>query len=326
MGRLLMGHRVKMRGALTCCVAGALLIVMSAGSASASDDADAGNSARKSFDQGKAAAEVGRFSEAAEHFRHSLELAPKASAAFNLAVALRGMGHPKEARDVLDQLLADKYGAPPDAMLPEAKRLRAEVAASVSRLVVILSGSPNVPLRADLRVDGVRYEYREALRIEVNPGAHVVSATAKSYLPTEHKLVVAAGGSQRVRLKLELSPEARMATLEVVAKERDARVGIVGVAWGEGRVRRRVEPGSYQLQLRSDAGDRDSSVTVRSGTSYRVELTPDQSSFLSTPWPWIVAGVVVTGAVVGGYFLLRDPNKEPVSDPEYRTVETLVRF
>lgn len=281
---------------------------------------DASAAARESFEQGKAAAEVGRFSEAAEYFRRSLELVPKPSAAFNLAVALRGMGHPKQARDVLDQLLAEEFGAPPEAMLPEARRLRGEVAASVSRLLVELDGTA----RADLRVDGERHSYRgRVLSLEVNPGEHVLSATAKSYLPAESKVLVAAGGTKRVVLHLELSPEARMATLEVVAKERDARVGIVGVGWGNGSVTRRVEPGRYELWLRSDTGDRDSSVTVRPGTRYRVELTPDQTSLWAGPWPWIVAGVVVTGAVVGGYFLLRDPNKEPVRDPEYQTVEAL---
>ncbi len=304
----------------------ALLVAMSVGAPApgfAADKATPNAAARESFDQGKAAAEVGRFSEAAGHFRRSLELVPKPSAAFNLAVALRGMGQPREARDVLDELIAKKYGAPPQAMLPEARRLRKEVAASVSRLVVTLSGAE----RAQVSVDGERHDYSgRALSLEVNPGAHVVSAAAKSYLPAERKLTLAPGSRQRITLRLELSPEARLATLEVVAKEREARVEIVGVGWGTGRVVRRVEPGSYTLRLRSDAGDRDSTVTVRPGTRYRVEMVSESGFRFAGPWPWIAAGVVVTGAVVGGYFLLRDPNKDPVRDPEYQTIETLVRF
>src|SRR5512147_3037867 len=97
------------RGAVAAC---ALALALGVGVARA-DDAERGaaeEQARQLFDEGKDAMAVGRFSEAKDRFERSLALVPRASPAFNLAVALRGMGRPKEASDVLTRLLGGEYG------------------------------------------------------------------------------------------------------------------------------------------------------------------------------------------------------------------------
>jgi hypothetical protein len=297
-----------------------LLLALSAHAAEPTEEQQ--EQARKLFEQGKEAISTGRFAEASEMFQRSNDLVPKASAAFNLAVALRGMGRPKESRDVLVRLLRGDFGKLPEDRRQQAEQLADEARRDVCTLSVVARGAA----RIELRVDGARIgdlRESEALRIEVNPGERVVTFTAKLRDPVERRIVLAPGKAASLEADLPLSRAARRAKLVVLAKDPSHEVEIVGVGRGRGRFERRLDPGNYRVRVISPNGTRETRVSLEPATEHRVELEPPQRGLLSSPWFWTAAGAVAIGAAVGGYFLLRDREREPVSDPEFSVVQTL---
>lgn len=291
----------------------------------AQPSSDVSKRARELFEQGKTAMSVGRFDEARLALSESLRLVPKASAAFNLAVAYRGMGQPKEATEVLDRVLSGTYGDAPPEMQEQAERLRSEALADLVPVKLTLAGAK----RATVRVDGVEAGHAVQgvpLKLIVNPGERLVSVVAPMRDPWQKTVLARAGKLTSLQVTLALSAEARMSTLELVAKDRKARLEIVGVGSGRGRLVRKLAPGKYQLRLISAEGKRESEVVLNPATRHRVELEPERSGMLSSPWFWVVAGTVTAGAAVGGYFLFSDRREEPVRDPVFGVTETLGRF
>jgi hypothetical protein len=282
------------------------------------------NEARRLFERGKEALRVGRFRDARADFERSLELVKKPSAAFNLAVALRGMGLAVEARRVLAQLLAGEYGELPAERRSAVKQLAREVRREIARLVVEIRGGPEAAVRVDGEHAGSVASGRP-LDMEVNPGRHVITLSARLYRTIERRVTVGSGRTLRLSETLALSAAARLATLIVSSEDPTHTVEIVGVAAATGRVERRLAPGSYEVRVRSRDGLRSSQVTLTPGTKHRIVLDSPGVSVLDSPWFWIAAGTVVTGAAVGGFLLLRDRERDPITDPEFQVVQTLRR-
>lgn len=284
--------------------------------------ADDQREARELFERGKTAMNAGRFAEARELFERSLELVPKASAAFNLAVALRGMGRPKESHELLQRMLKGEFGELPPDKQREVATLANEARRDVAKLTIVARGAKAIELRLDgVRVGTVAPD--RPLTLEVNPGERVVTFSAKLREPIERRVTLAPGKSAKLEAELELSREARRATLLVVAKDGAHEVEIAGVARSRGKLQRRLDPGRYVVRLHAPSGTRESTVVLEPATQHRVELEPPADGVLSSPWFWTAAAVVVVGAAVGGYFLLSDREKDPVSDPTHGVVETL---
>jgi hypothetical protein len=273
------------------------------------------------FEQGKDAMSVGRFAEAERLFQRSLELVPKASAAFNLAVARRGMGKPKEAHDTLLDLLAGRFGPLPDDRRAQTEELARETERDVATLIVAMKGAPV----AEVRMDGARVgdvaEGRE-LRTTVNPGEHLVTLSAKLRDTAERAIAVGPGRTGRVAAALTLSREARRATLVLVAELPSDEVEIVGAGRGRGTLERKLDPGPYTVRVISASGERTSTVELLPATSHRVVLESPRASLIASPWFWTAAAVVAGGAVAS-YFLLRDHERDPVGDPVFGVTETL---
>jgi hypothetical protein len=305
---------------------GVILLVVSwlslpGGPALAGETRDTGADAQSLFERGKDAMSVGRFSEAERLFRQSVELVPKASAAFNLAVARRGMGKPKEARETLVELLAGRYGPLPEDRRIQAEELARETASEISTVVIEMKGSPS----AEVRVDGTRAGDLldgGTLTAAVNPGEHVVALAAKLRDAVEQSVVVAPGKAVRIALTLSLSRAARRANLVLVAELASDEVEIVGVARARGRLERKLDPGRYRVQVTSSHGTKASTIELEAATNHRVVLESPRASLLASPWLWAASAVVVAGAV-SGYLLLRDQEREPVQDPVFGVTETL---
>jgi hypothetical protein len=289
--------------------------------AHAGEARDPGADAQSLFERGKDAMSVGRFSEAERLFRQSVELVPKASAAFNLAVARRGMGKPKEAHDTLVELLAGRYGPLPDDRRSQAEELARETEGEIATIVIGMKGSPT----AEVRVDGTRVGDMAdggTLSAAVNPGEHVVALSAKLRDSVERSVVVAPGKTARLATTLTLSRAARRANLVLVAELASDEVEIVGVARARGRLERKLDPGRYRVQVTSSRGTKTSTIDLEPATNHRVVLESPRASLLASPWLWAASAVVVAGAVTG-YLLLRDQEREPVQDPVYAVTQTL---
>lgn len=311
-----MWARVLLLSSIAVC--SGLLAATAAAEPSASDV----ERAKELFERGKSAMSVGRFAEAEGAFSQSLALVPKASAAFNLAVAFRGMGKPKEASEVLTKLVGGGYGQAPPEMLEQAEVLESEARRDIATLRVTQRGA----VRAEVRVDGSPVGSAidgHRLTIRVNPGARLISLSAPMRERLELTVTIAAGQTKPVSVALALSRAARMSTLELLGKAPDSVVEIVGVRRGRRRIVQKLDPGKYHVRLQSSEGNRESEIELRPATRHRIELEPERRGLFESPWFWATAGTVAVGATVGGYFLFRERQAEPVRDPEFNVVQTL---
>lgn len=278
--------------------------------------------ARELFERARAALNTGRFAEARDLLRRSLSIRPNAGSAFNLAVALRGTGEPLAAIDVFDRLLADEYGELDANQRAQARQLKAEASAEVAVLHIRATGAD----RIEIRVDGERLGTvgpGERLRTRVNPGTRVVTASAPGHETEEVRVDLARGGSRRIRFELETAEDAPYGTLVVEAVHPEDVLEIVGVARGTGTLRRELEPGVYEIEVRGPAGNRSTEVELEPGQVLRLRLSGESDSLARSPWLWTGVGLVAAGLATGAVFLFREQTEDPVTDPTWGIVQTL---
>jgi len=237
------------------------------------------NDARALFDQGRVALSTGRFAEARDLFRRSLELVPKAGSAFNLAVAMRGTGEALDAVVTLDRLLRGEYGAIAKEQRAEAEKLREQARADIGTIHVELSGTDS----GRIRVDGRPAEIDARGALGVDAGAHVVEASATGYKTVEVKVDVGRGATARVKLVLEPIALTGMIILE---GEPDDVVRVVGQAENQGALERALNPGNYRLEAEGPSGLRGMDARIVAGETLRVRIQPEESSW---PWLWLIS-------------------------------------
>lgn len=223
--------------------------------------------AQASFELGKQAIVAGRFADARRHFEASLVRVPRVSAAFNLAIAYRGIGMPVETLETLERIERGIYGPLREDRREQIRQLSAEARRDIGQLDIHVVG----PETALVRVDGV--DVGTATRgaplvVPANPGAHTVSARSEGYTSLERQASVKPG--ERAGLTFTLTPAPRP-------------------------------------DLRTAEG--------QSGNVFR------------SPWFWISAGVVLTGAVVGTAFIVTAPTtRDPVTDPTFGVTPTTISW
>ncbi len=282
-----------------------------------------GPDARALFDQGRTALTTGRFAEARDLFRRSLERVPKPGSAFNLAVALRGTGEATAAVATLDQLLSGAYGPLDKSQRSEAEALRTQARADVATLRIrITSAAP-----ATVRVDGRATELPADGALSVDAGTHVVEASAPGHRTAEARVDVVRGAT--AELRLALTPLAVTGTL-ILEGEPDDRVRVVGVAEAAGALERALDPGRYVLEAEGPSGGRRTlDAEIVAGQTLRVRLQPEsRGEDGGVPWLWLgVGGAVVTiAAVVITAVAVSGSGPEPISDPTYGVIQTLRPF
>jgi hypothetical protein len=158
---------------------------------------------RALFEDGSLAVREGRFAEGRELLERSLAIAPRPATAFNLVVALRGMGALVSAASTCDRLLGGAWGAIDDAHRAEADTQCAEIAASVAHLEVALTG--DAP--GEIRLDGIALGTLppgESLERAIDPGAHALTLLSPGRATLDRSLDVARGA--HVSLSLAVPP------------------------------------------------------------------------------------------------------------------------
>jgi tetratricopeptide (TPR) repeat protein len=145
---------------------------------------------------------AGQVEEAVRLLREALERAPGAARAFNLSLVLRDAGAIVEAVETIDALLAGRWGALPDDRRLRAEEIRAELATRIATLIIRVSGAERVSLQLDDRAIADALE-GTALRLQVDPGRHVVVARADGHDALRREVDAAAGRSVTLALALE---------------------------------------------------------------------------------------------------------------------------
>lgn len=169
---------------------------------------DAVAEARRLFDEGREALHAARLTEAKEKLRRSLELHPNAATAFNLVLAYRGSGEPLEATRVCERLLAGDYGELAGERRAQASDTCEAAAAEIAHIEARAEGAE----RIDLRLDGAAWTAvagGEVARADVDPGRHVISASAAAHAGEERAVTVERGGTASVVLRVVPEPTER---------------------------------------------------------------------------------------------------------------------
>ncbi len=154
-------------------------------------------------ERARVAAEEGRLSDAATLLTTALERAPSAAVAFNLALVRRNQGQLLAARDLFERLLDDEFGELPTRRAARARELIREVEVEIASLEVSVQGADRAEIRIDGREVGATRGSR-SLRVEVDPGERVVSATSGTRT-VDREVEVARGA--RLDVNLTLAPE-----------------------------------------------------------------------------------------------------------------------
>ncbi len=154
--------------------------------ASWSDDADGAVAdearAKHFFDLGKQAIASGRFAEARQNFEASLVRVPRVAAAFNLAIAYRGIGMPVETAETLARIERGIYGPVREDRRVEIRRLADEARRDIAYvdLRVTGAGASAVLVRVDSQ-DAGTIEPSSALVLAVNPGSRGIHLQCDGY-------------------------------------------------------------------------------------------------------------------------------------------------
>ncbi|MGE0788082.1 MAG: tetratricopeptide repeat protein [Sandaracinaceae bacterium] len=154
----------------------------------------------------RVAAEAGRWDEARAHLEAALEADPRASTAFNLALVLESTGELIAARALYDQLLAGEFEALPEDRRARASERRLALSAQVATLRITASGAAELDVRVDDQPRGVVRASGSALRVEVDPGTHVVRGTSDAGIEIVHEVTVERGEVRTVSLARSPAP------------------------------------------------------------------------------------------------------------------------
>jgi hypothetical protein len=138
-----------------------------------------------------------RYPEALEKFRRVAKVKESASVRYRIATVLAAMGKLREARDMYRALAAAKSSLPSSDQ--EASDSAAEKAAELDRRIphLTLRLQDNPPPDVRVSVDGSPVPVTAIPRsIELDPGEHVILATAQGAKPLEEKLTLDDGAPE----------------------------------------------------------------------------------------------------------------------------------
>jgi hypothetical protein len=145
-----------------------------------------------------------RYQVALEKFRHVQRVKDTAAVRYRIAACLDGLGRLVAAREAYQSAIDAGQDDPTQSRLVEAARTRrTELGTRISALVVRLDHRPNLEISVDgqpVAVEKVTSEEGLAL----DPGAHVVRASAPDATPFEGEVTLPEGG--RVALRVVLTP------------------------------------------------------------------------------------------------------------------------
>jgi len=216
---------------LTVLVLGALCALESRPAQAQDGGEQAGDveQARALFEEGLRALDAGDPMRASAILSRSLELAPRASTAFNLAVAYRRTDRPVDASRLARALARGEYGPLEEARRAQVELLLEATRSAVAELVVSVSGVAT----AAVSIDGEPAGHTQGdapLRVLVAPGSRIVEATAPGRAPARVTIHADPGAARQAHIVLGGAPAVRGSMLpgERIVGERPRHASAVG--------------------------------------------------------------------------------------------------
>lgn len=259
--------------------------------------------ARELFQEAYKDEQEKRYAEALEKFRRVAAVKETPAVRYRIGATLEGSGKLREARDTFRALAAAK-----DQLKPDEKEIAASAAERVvdidRRMPKLVVTARNPPEAMRLFVDGVPVGVSaQGSEVEIDPGDHVVAATAPGHVAFEEHVSVQEGA----RVSLEV-----VMTKETPSKDeppppttgRNRTLGFVALGAGAAL----AVAGSALLVVRE--GDIDDIETIcpngacPSSRRADVEDARDRASTFGPLGVGLLAGGIVA-AGVGIYFLAR---------------------
>jgi hypothetical protein len=245
-----------------------------------------------------------RWSEAISELEAARRLADTSRVLYELGRAQRALGHHAQAIAAYREFLRRSGELVAPAIRDE---VQAYLRDAVGHLTLRVE-----PLEATVTIDGTAVP-PGTTSIEVDPGRHLVGATARGFRPALQPIEVATGAIETVTLRLEMVPvTGRLHVQSSVPSamiwldgEEEVGVGSADCELRPGRHIVRVSAAGYQ-QFREEI-----SVTAGEVVHLRPALVPIRSgSIWSSPWLWAGIGVVVVvvGGVAAGVAASMTPN------------------
>ena len=284
--------------------------------------------ARAGYESGRILYGDGDYAGAALKFRSAYEASKDYRLLWNVAACEKNLRHYAQVLRLVSDYLQQGAAQLSEQDRAEAIALRDAVQAFVSKLNISVT-----PADAEVYVDG-KLVGKSPLTapIQVDMGQRTIRAVKEGYEERTQTINAEGGKAVSVALALPLlpPPEGR---LRVVA-EPGAEIWVNGNFVGQGEWEGRLAPGTAQVRVTaSGKKPYDSQVEVREGqlVTNRVSLEAEapstplaaaapQEQEGSSAWLWILGGgVLLVGAGVGAYFLLR-PDEEKEESPMSGTI------
>jgi hypothetical protein len=223
---------------------------------------------------------------------------------YNLGLAQRAVGRNREAVESFRAFLQMPGHERNPELVPQAEQFIRELGSAVGEVELRIE-----PSQAAIEVDGQPVERRGG-HLALDPGRHVVSATAEGFARATQNVTVTSGGT--TVLVMRLVPESVTAHLRVDSSVRDATIRVDGRDVGIGTVEQEIRAGHHTIEVRAEhfAPFRREIDAVTGRPIYVNAQFEERHSVLERPWFWIATGaavVVVAAAVTTTVVLTTGP-------------------
>jgi tetratricopeptide (TPR) repeat protein len=281
-----------------------LLILLALPGLALAQEADPRAQSRAHFEQGIAHLAERRFDDAVRELEAARSLYATASIHFNLGLAYRGVGRARDAISAFERFLTAVGETGDPARVEEVNRYLRTLRASLVGVRLDIT-----PADARVTVDGEPVP-RGTTTIQLDPGAHVIAASAPGHRDAQREIQVEPGSSALAQLALERIVNSGTLVLDV--DPNDAAIRIDGRPHGVGDQEIELEAGAHALLI--EALGRTATSDFELATGQRLDLSLAIATGDDLTWLWVVLGVVIAGgaaAAVTTYFVLNPTDQPP---------------
>jgi hypothetical protein len=243
--------------------------------------------------EGDAAFDQSFYGDALRAYEAAYEVSHDPALLFNRGRALQALGRYPEALEMFERFAKEASPAL-RAKVPGLPKLIADVAARVATLHIVC----NVTGAQVVAQDRILGETGTLEDVRLNAGAITVKITREGYFPVKREVVLRAGQTATVDVKL--LARATSGVLAVVVEPKAARVTIDGKFEGNAPIELVLPAGTHDVAVTSPGYEPLASKAVvkadgRADVRLTMQATP---SILSKWWFWTGVGAIVVGGVV----------------------------